>query len=111
MAFADLRVTIILQGQVLGLQVLLGDNSVAVNPVPNAFMVNLSNHIQHTFILIAILVRAAASDQASTGINSESEVADIGVVAVEESPAEKQSFFYNKMEESLCDRDQAYPMK
>ncbi|KAK9136121.1 hypothetical protein Syun_015451 [Stephania yunnanensis] len=50
------------------------------------------------------LVRAAASDEASTSINSESEVADTGVVAVEESPAEKRSFFYNKVEESAADR-------
>ncbi|KAK9109098.1 hypothetical protein Sjap_017158 [Stephania japonica] len=50
------------------------------------------------------LVRAAASDEASTSINSESEVADTGVVVVEESPAEKQSFFYNKVEESAADR-------
>ncbi|KAK9085915.1 hypothetical protein Sjap_026326 [Stephania japonica] len=50
------------------------------------------------------LVRAAASDEASTSINLEFEVADTAVVAVEESPAEKQSFFYNKVEESAANR-------
>ncbi|KAK9110307.1 hypothetical protein Sjap_018367 [Stephania japonica] len=50
------------------------------------------------------LMRAAASDEASTNINFESEETDTTVIAVEESPAEKQSFFYNKVEESAANK-------
>ncbi|KAK9145865.1 hypothetical protein Sjap_005768 [Stephania japonica] len=39
-------ITILLQGQVSGLQVLLGDKWVAVNPVTNAFVVNIGDQIQ-----------------------------------------------------------------